>query len=137
MKPLITVTAIVSLAGCHRTPSVIATTEGVYIGGRPSLLKPARTPEAALLSAGRGALVVIAAIGPEPSSHVEILLQDSRGAGIDNRITDATGSAVFGALIPGTYTVSARRIGLQAKAVQVLIGAGFADTLMFSLGQRG
>ncbi|HEX8943325.1 MAG TPA: hypothetical protein VF785_09320 [Gemmatimonadaceae bacterium] len=137
MKQLITVTAIVSLAGCHRTPPVIASTEGVYIGGSPSLLKPARTPEAALLSAGRGALVVIAAIGPEPSSHVEILLQDSRGVGIGNRITDATGSVVFSALKPGTYTVSARRIGLQVKAVQVLIGAGFADTLMFSLGQRG
>jgi hypothetical protein len=44
---------------------------------------------------------------------------------------------MFSALKPGMYTVSARRIGSQVKAVQVLIGAGFADTLMFSLGQRG
>jgi hypothetical protein len=44
---------------------------------------------------------------------------------------------MFSALTPGTYTVSARRIGLRVKAVQVLIAAGFADTLMLSLGQRG
>jgi len=135
-KLLIGLFAAMLVAGCHaRQPVIYASAEGLRIGEEPPLFRPAREADARLRSAKRGRLVVRTAVGSEPSS-VRVALA---GPGANHRpleqVSTSSGTAEFSDLESGEYTVTARRVGLRPQTVRLMITAGFADTLLLSLGQ--
>jgi hypothetical protein len=133
---------VASVTACHGSrPVLYADTEGLRAAAEPPLLRPARIADAGLRSAQRGQLVVRFELNYQPNA-TGVTLRATAGmqatAGTQTPVeqsVDASGVTAFRGLIPGEYTVTARRIGFQSQSMRVLVAAGFADTLVFHLGQ--
>jgi hypothetical protein len=114
---------------------IYAESEGLRIGAHPPVFRPARELNAQLRSANRGRLVVITEVGFQPNSaRVALSGPGATGRALE-LVSSPDGIAEFDDLQPGEYSATARRIGLQPQSVRLAIAAGFADTLLFSLGQ--
>lgn len=136
MKSLIRLYAAILVVGCHsRQPVIHPNTEGLRIGEEPPVFRPAREEDARLRSANRGRLVVRTAVGSAPSD-VRVALSGPGATGhLLEQVSTSSGTAEFNNLEPGEYTATARRVGLRPQTVRLRIAAGFADTLLLSLGQ--
>ena len=136
MKSSLALFVAILIVGCHsRQPVVYANTEGLRITEEPPHFLPAREPDARLRSTNRGRLLVRTAVGSVPSG-VRLALGGPRASSrLLEQVSTSTGTAEFNDLEPGEYTVTARRVGLRAQTVRLRIAAGFADTLLLSLGQ--
>jgi hypothetical protein len=127
---------LLSVVACHASPPVLyANDEGTRVGAEPPALRPARSVDNSLRDAHRGQLVVRSELLFQPNATAVTLRATAGARTAAEQSVNASGFTEFRALAPGEYTVTARRIGLQSQSVRVTIAAGFADTVVFHLGQ--
>lgn len=125
-----------SVAACHTSrPVLYADTEAVLTVAEPPALRPARSVDARLRAEQRAQLVVRSELSYRPNATAITLRKTDGTQRSVEQSVDAHGFAEFPELLPGEYTVTARRIGLQPQSVRVMVAVGFADTLVFHLGQ--
>ena len=97
--------------------------------------RPARSADPTLLADRRARLLIRATAGTqEPAGSFTIDVAGARGGPVASQLTDKSGRTSF-ALDPGEYLVTARTVGLVPQRLAIVATAGYADTIVFTLGQ--
>ena len=127
---------LVCAAACHsRQPTIYADNEGPRVSGQPPLVRAARIEDPSLRRLQRGRIVIHTAVGFQPMRAVVTVASGAASSGSFTDTTSTRGDLESRPLLPGEYLVSARRVGVVPQLVRIQVTVGFADTLLFTLGQ--
>jgi len=132
---LLIATLFAAAASHSRQATIYSDSEGPRVGEQPPLVRPARSVNARLRAQNRASLVVRTCLGFEPGSASVTLNAGWPGTPRFQRVSASDGVAEFGDLEPGEYSAIVRRVGLRPQQLRLVVTSGFADTLLFSLGQ--
>ena len=129
--------AALVVAGCTRSqPISFAQVEAGGPSAQPPLIHAARVEDPSLRRLQRGQLIIHAVVGYQPTRAVVTIALSVASSGSLTDTTSTRGVLESEPLPPGEYLVSARHVGVVPQLVRIHVTAGFADTVLFTLGQR-